>query len=739
MIEIAASPPPSAEDQALVNALPLGFQLDAYRIDSLLGAGGFGVTYKAWDTLLETWVAIKEYFPLEWSYRDNDRLTVQPNDRGRNLGGDGRMSEYLWGMERFLDEARVLARVQHPFVVRVRRYFRAHGTAYIVMDYEEGKPLNEVLHDKETLRESEIRGLLEDVLPALQAVHVQGFLHRDIKPSNLYVRASDHRVILIDFGAARAAIGRYSNSVISLVTPGYSPPEQYAARDDHHGPWSDIYALGAVLYRCVTGDPPVEATERLLEDSLIPAAQIGAGRYSASLLQMIDQALAVRPEQRFSSVMKMQVALNAPVTAEIDEDDDTVILGPPTQSSEQLDEQTIVPIEPELTTPSGADRKPLQPADLASTTAPVIRQAVAEDESDGLRILPPLAGKAPARSGGRLLSASPMASKISTDHFKSARLSLVSLGVGLAAAVVAVAFWLWPTDPQPQQASSPAASLSQPTPATGSSAAKPTELSGTTVRETKPLDSAVSPPAAADSLPATPVAPAAGSGVAESSTAPAMPELPTAGTPTITESPAPAAPAGESAPAAQAPGHPQATTVSTESVPPATVPNAVSVPEAESSTVQTETPQAPTESTLGLPVPPVSPGLPAAAPALGIQSPAGRTNATRASPTGESLKPAAVVNEPVTPKASSTARRTEPGNRSAAKGSSTAASKANARSAGSSATRTRTARRRAAEKRSRPQASSNLPERPARRVQSAPAPAAPNPWEAPTSTGFNQK
>ena len=302
------TPPPKSGTRR-ANALPSACLLDEYRIDSILGAGGFGVTYKALDTHLETWVAIKEYFPVEWSFRDADGVTVHPNTQGESSIAEGQVSDYLWGLERFLDEARVLARVQHPYVVRVKRYFRAHGTAYIVMDYEEGEPLSAVLRDGETLGEDEVRGLLEDVLPALQAVHEQGYLHRDIKPSNLYVRSSDHRVILIDFGAAREAVGRHSKSVTSLVTPGYSPPEQYTTRNDRYGTWTDVYALGAVLYRCVTGRTPIEAAERLLDDQMEPALKAGAGRYSTNLLEVIDRALAVRPEQRFLTVAEMQAAL----------------------------------------------------------------------------------------------------------------------------------------------------------------------------------------------------------------------------------------------------------------------------------------------------------------------------------------------------------------------------------------------------------------------------------------------
>ncbi|MBK9951009.1 MAG: serine/threonine protein kinase [Candidatus Competibacteraceae bacterium] len=298
-----------AERSLPINTLWPGHLLDEYLIDCVLGAGGFGVTYKAWDTLLETWVALKEYFPLGWSFRDGDGVTVYPNTQGGSRAIDDNLSNYLWGLERFLEEARVLARVQHPYVVRVKRYFRAHGTAYIVMDYEEGQPLSAVLGEGETLDEAEVRGLLEDVLPALRTVHEQGFLHRDIKPSNLYIRAHDHRVILIDFGAAREAVSQQGRSMTSLVTPGYSPPEQYTTRSERYGAWTDLYALGAVLYRCVTGRAPVEAAERLLEDRLEPAAQAAAGRYSASLLEAIDRTLAVQPEQRFPTVTDFQAAL----------------------------------------------------------------------------------------------------------------------------------------------------------------------------------------------------------------------------------------------------------------------------------------------------------------------------------------------------------------------------------------------------------------------------------------------
>ncbi|HRW65907.1 MAG TPA: protein kinase [Candidatus Competibacter sp.] len=438
MNDITSPTTPSKSGSRRANALPSDYMLDEYRIDSILGAGGFGVTYKALDTHLQTWVAIKEYFPVEWSFRDSDGVTVYANTQGQSSQNDGQISDYAWGLERFLDEARVLAQIQHPYVVRVKRYFRAHGTAYIVMDYEEGEPLSAVLQDGETLDEEEVRGLLEDILPALQAVHEQGYLHRDIKPANLYLRASDHRVILIDFGAARGAIGRQSKSVTSLVTPGYSPPEQYTTRNERYGTWTDIYALAAVLYRCVTGHPPMEAAERLLDDHLQPATEVGAGRYSTNLLRVIDRALAVRPELRFRTVAEMQMVLDG---SQVEDSDETVIMLPRVRSGKATpvpelsplrDEPAQTPMESqsvgenwlEMTEkPTAASRWSLG-ARKSKKTGPFVPHAL-QWQSLGLQI------------GGSLA---------------------LAVAAGL---VVTVVVWLWPSSPTPEEPSPPRYSLGQ--------------------------------------------------------------------------------------------------------------------------------------------------------------------------------------------------------------------------------------------------------------------------------------
>jgi len=426
-----AAPPSSARH---TNVLPAEYLLDEYRIEAVLGVGGFGVTYKGLDTHLNTWVAIKEYFPVEWSFRDADGVMVHPNTQGMNSASNAQISDYQWGLERFLDEARVLARIQHPYVVRVKRYFCANGTAYIVMDYEEGQPLSAILTDGETLTESEVRGLLEDVVPALRAVHEQGYLHRDIKPANLYVRAHDQRVILIDFGAARMTVGRRSQSITSMVTPGYSPPEQYTTRNDRYGTWTDIYALGAVLYRCVTGHTPTEAAERLLDDQMEPAVEAGAGRYSTNLLRVIDRALAVRPELRFRDVAEMEAAL---ASLPREDSDETVIMAPVVKTGQLVDDPLVRAVK----------RGP-----------PLAADENADDAGLGLASRPVSPALGPRRQ-----DLSPLASQQAAVRSRRAPLPLVSGGAALAA-VIAGIVWLWPSTPTPQPPVTPRPALDTQSP-----------------------------------------------------------------------------------------------------------------------------------------------------------------------------------------------------------------------------------------------------------------------------------
>ncbi len=487
---------PSKSKGRRANALPVGCMLDEYRIDSVLGAGGFGVTYKARDTHLDTWVAIKEYFPVEWSFRDPNGVTVHPNTQGDTSDTEGAISDYRWGLERFLDEARVLARIQHPYVVRVKRYFRDHGTAYIVMDYEEGQPLSMMLQGEETLREDEVRGLLEDVLPALQAVHEQGYLHRDIKPSNLYVRASDHRVLLIDFGAARQAAGRHSQSVTSLVTPGYSPPEQYTTRNDRYGTWTDIYALGAVLYRCIIGHAPTEAADRLLDDNIEPAIKAGAGRYSTNLLRVIDRALEVRPEQRFLTVADMQAALAG---SQDDNSDETVIMLPITPARPAPIFETPR-VTGRLANPIADD--PLRPESpqLMDHSPRSLPESVESDHGDWLKLTQPPVTAHPTSVEQQRNTVQAPASQWRLAAFATGGMALV--------AVAAALIWLGLSEPIPQTLESkplPRYRLGELEP----SAANPPAVPNTPVSTTTPSTLSSTPHKVVDSpVPVESAAPA---------------------------------------------------------------------------------------------------------------------------------------------------------------------------------------------------------------------------------------
>ena len=246
-----------------LRSLPPGFIISDYRIERVLGQGGFGITYLAMDTMLNRRVAIKEYYPREFAVRDGLRTI-------RAAGTTEDRETFEWGRTRFLEEARILARFEHPNIIAVRRFFEANGTAYLVMDYCEGEPLDEIIKREGPLSNARLNNILFPLLDGLEQIHETSFLHRDIKPANLYIRA-DGSPVLLDFGAARQEIVGHSRSVTSLATPGYAAFEQYSTKGKQ-GPWTDIYGLGATLYRAVTGEKPQDSPDRILEDTLEPAA-----------------------------------------------------------------------------------------------------------------------------------------------------------------------------------------------------------------------------------------------------------------------------------------------------------------------------------------------------------------------------------------------------------------------------------------------------------------------------------
>ena len=300
-----------SEAQHPLHALPRGHRLQEYELVRVLGFGGFGMTYLGFDHNLDKAVAIKEYLPSDIAARTADH-SVAP--QASEFRGD-----FQWGLDRFLDEARTLARFDHRHIIKVYRFFEAHGTAYIVMEYAEGETLSAYLERKGTLSEAELKGILYPLLDGLEEVHGADFLHRDIKPGNIVLRDVDGSPVLLDFGAARQAIGAKSRSVTSIVTPGYAPIEQYSSRG-RQGPWTDIYALGGVCYRALTGQVPDDATDRMRNDPLVPVSQRCASRVSGAFLSAIDVALSVDEGDRPQSVAAWREAMGTD-TAETQKDE----------------------------------------------------------------------------------------------------------------------------------------------------------------------------------------------------------------------------------------------------------------------------------------------------------------------------------------------------------------------------------------------------------------------------------
>jgi len=290
-------------DERHQNALPNGYQFEGYRIEGVLGAGSFGVTYKARELVIDRLVAIKEYMPAGIASRNPDDSSVRPISSADS-------EEFEWGLDRFQKEAATLVSFSHPNIVPVYRFFTENGTAYMVMEYQQGQSLAELLIAGRTLNEAEIYDVIDPLLEGLERVHATGFLHRDIKPGNIYIR-DDGSPVLIDFGAARQALGGRSQNLTRIFTPGYAPHEQYET-SGHQGPWTDIYALGAVMYLLVADEPPVDAPTRLSSqargnpDPLKSAVKAGGKGYSRQLLETIDRSLSIMEADRPQTVAELR-------------------------------------------------------------------------------------------------------------------------------------------------------------------------------------------------------------------------------------------------------------------------------------------------------------------------------------------------------------------------------------------------------------------------------------------------
>jgi serine/threonine protein kinase len=282
-------------------SLPPGFRLRQYHIVRLLGHGGFGLTYLADDTNLHRKVAIKELLPFDFAVREPNGTTVVARTQhdATNLE---------WARQRFVEEGRTLAALQHPSILHVFDIFELHGTAYLVTAFIEGSNFQDWLRDGRAIRQEDLLPMANSLLDALQLVHERGFLHRDIKPENILIDRETSRPVLIDFGNARMAPGKVTSNMTAVLTRGYAPFEQYQTRS-RQGPFTDIYALGAVLYRAITGARPDDALDRMDQDKIQVLSEQRIPGYTQEFLATIDKALQMQRESRWQSCEEWTTAL----------------------------------------------------------------------------------------------------------------------------------------------------------------------------------------------------------------------------------------------------------------------------------------------------------------------------------------------------------------------------------------------------------------------------------------------
>lgn len=299
----SSSPKPAAGGHS-GNALPIGHRLHEFEITGLVGEGGFGIVYLAHDTQLERVVAIKEYMPGSLATRAGDLSVTVKSERQRDT--------FTLGMRSFVNEAKLLASFDHPALIKVYRFWEENGTAYMVMPYYQGPTFKTWLREQnQPPDEAWLKGMLGPLIDALEVIHADHCYHRDIAPDNILL-LGPNKPLLLDFGAARRVIGDATQALTVILKPGYAPIEQYAEVPSmKQGPWTDVYALCAVLYAAILGKAPPPSVGRMMKDDMTPISQAALGRYSAPFLAAIDAGLTVHPEQRLQNMAALRERLFA--------------------------------------------------------------------------------------------------------------------------------------------------------------------------------------------------------------------------------------------------------------------------------------------------------------------------------------------------------------------------------------------------------------------------------------------
>jgi hypothetical protein len=283
-----------------VESLPGGYLLNNYRIEKAIGGGGFSQVYLATNLTNNELAVIKEYLPGTQAQRLDD-ARVEPLSQETN-------SAYQLGIRHFFEEARALAKIRHPNIVRITDIFRANNTVYIVMHHEAGKDLRWYIKRKSgKLNEKFIRTVFPRLLLGLRELHTHRLLHLDIKPANIFV-CSGGKPLLLDFGALRRSVSGPKPRGPSTLTLGFAPIEQH--RGGHLGPWTDLYAIGATMWACMSGRPPPPSTERIVKDTFKPATRVYSRHYSKQLLEATDWCLQLDQLDRPQSAQELLDFLN---------------------------------------------------------------------------------------------------------------------------------------------------------------------------------------------------------------------------------------------------------------------------------------------------------------------------------------------------------------------------------------------------------------------------------------------
>ncbi len=284
------------------SALPVGARLGEFEITGVVGEGGFGIVYSAHDSSLDRIVAVKEYLPSAFSCRTSEGLVEVKSEEHRKT--------FAAGLSSFINEAKMLAKFSHPGLVEVFRFWEGNGTAYMAMRYYRGVTLRQLLRTTpQIVTEQWLCETLDPILLALRELHLERCYHRDIAPDNILVLPNG-RSVLMDFGAARRIIGGMTQALTVVLKPGYAPIEQYY--DDgsmQQGSWTDIYAIGGLLYHVMTGKVPVQAISRMMTDPLRPVSELARGHFSTRLCDVVMKCLAVLPVNRYQSVDELRTAL----------------------------------------------------------------------------------------------------------------------------------------------------------------------------------------------------------------------------------------------------------------------------------------------------------------------------------------------------------------------------------------------------------------------------------------------